>query len=200
MAPKVPAGFKIELVASGIAGPRVIRTAPNGDIFVANSMANEVLLLRPGEGGAKPFERSVFAKGLFKPYGIAFYPPGPDPEWIYVANTDSVVRFPYRNGDMTADRQAGARSSSIFPSTHHWTRDIAFSPDGKTMFLSVGSGSNVALDMGKAPPAASSVGRRASRSAPPGTRRRSAPTSSPSIADGQGRAHRRDRACATAPA
>jgi glucose/arabinose dehydrogenase len=90
----------------------------------------------------------VFAKGLDKPFGIAFYPPGPDPRWLYVANTGSVVRFPYKNGDaeargraetVVADLPGGGRLRG----GGHWTRDIAFSQDGKRMFVSVGSHSNV---------------------------------------------------------
>jgi glucose/arabinose dehydrogenase len=144
--PKVPQGFAVEMVASGLAGPRVIRTAPNGDLFVANSKANEVRVYRMQEGSAKPVEESVFATGLYQPYGIAFYPPGRDPQWVYVANSHSVVRFPYKNGDLKAEAKPEMIIDNI-PATHHWTRDIVFSSDGRTLYLSVGSGSNVALDM-----------------------------------------------------
>ncbi|TIT96533.1 MAG: sorbosone dehydrogenase family protein, partial [Mesorhizobium sp.] len=102
------------------------------------------------EGSAKPAEKAVFAKGLTQPYGIAFYPPGDKPQWVYVANSNSVVRFPYRDGDMQASGRPETIVSDI-PSSHHWTRDIAFSPDGKTLYLSVGSGSNTAEDMGARP-------------------------------------------------
>jgi glucose/arabinose dehydrogenase len=148
--PKVAKGFTVELVASGLRSPRVLRVAPNGDIFVADSKVNEVRVLRLGEGGARPLRNGVFASNLHQPYGIAFYPPGPDPRWIYIANSDNVVRFPYRNGDLVA-RGKPTRVIDHIPATHHWTRDIAFSPDGRTLYLSVGSGSNVALDMFKEP-------------------------------------------------
>ncbi|MDX8516149.1 PQQ-dependent sugar dehydrogenase [Mesorhizobium captivum] len=148
--PAVPAGFSVELIASGIDNPRVVRVAPNGDLFVADSEANQVRVYRLAEGSAKPAEKAVFAKGLTQPYGIAFYPPGDKPQWVYVANSDSVVRFPYRDGDMQASGRAETIVSDI-PSSHHWTRDIAFSPDGKTLYLSVGSGSNTAEDMGARP-------------------------------------------------
>jgi glucose/arabinose dehydrogenase len=95
----------------------------------------------------------VFASGLNAPFGIAFYPSGPDPRWVYVANTGSVVRFPYRNGDLTA-RGASETVVPHLPVRGHYTRDIAFSPDGSKMFVSVGSASNVGDGMGKLDPAA----------------------------------------------
>jgi glucose/arabinose dehydrogenase len=144
--PKVPAGFKVELVASGIDNPRAIRFAPNGDLFIANSGDNEVLVLRPG-AGAKP---QVFAGGLDQPYGIGFYPPGPNPKWIYIANGGSIVRFPYKPGDLKAEGKPEVIVDKL-PTGGHWTRDLAFSPDGKTMYVAVGSSSNVAEGMSKAP-------------------------------------------------
>ena len=148
--PKVPDGFKVELVASGIKGPRAIRFAPNGDLFVADSYANQVLVYRVPDGESKPTEAGVFATGLHQPYGIAFYP-AKDPKWIYIANSDSVVRYPYKAGDLKAEGKPETIVPDI-PSNHHWTRDVAFSPDGQTMYVSVGSGSNVAEDMQKTAP------------------------------------------------
>src|SRR3981081_3649950 len=144
--PSLPAGFSVEMVASGLGGPRAIRVAPNGDVFVADSAANSVRVFRLPSGTPKPTQQGVFANELYQPYGIAFYPLGPNPQWIYIANSDGVVRYPYKNGDLTA---AGGPEKIVerIPWTHHWTRDIAFSPDGKRLLLSVGSGSNVALDM-----------------------------------------------------
>jgi glucose/arabinose dehydrogenase len=148
--PKVPEGFSIELIASGLENPRVIRIAPNGDLFVANSKANEVRVFRMGKDGAKPEKEEVFATDLYQPYGIAFYPLGPDPQWVYIANSHSVVRFPYKNGDLKATGEPETIVGYI-PAAHHWTRDLVFSPDGKTLYVAVGSGSNVALDMFKEP-------------------------------------------------
>jgi glucose/arabinose dehydrogenase len=96
--PQVPEGFTVEMVASGLANPRAIRLAPNGDLFVADSMSNSVYILRVPAGSATPAKKEVFADGLYQPFGIAFYPLGPNPEWIYIANSDGVVRFPYRSG------------------------------------------------------------------------------------------------------
>lgn len=148
--PRLPPGFSAELVASGIDNPRVVRVAPNGDLFVADSEANQVRVYRLGEGSTKPAKDGIFASSLNQPYGIAFYPPGSDPQWVYVANSDSIVRFAYRNGDLKAASGPETIVDNI-PAYHHWTRDIVFSPDGKTLYLSVGSGSNVAEDMDKAP-------------------------------------------------
>ncbi|RUZ70830.1 sorbosone dehydrogenase family protein [Mesorhizobium sp. M7A.F.Ca.US.006.01.1.1] len=147
---QLPPGFSAELVASGIDNPRVVRIAPNGDLFVADSKANQVRIYRLAEGRAKPAQDRIFAGNLNRPYGIAFYPPGADPQWVYVANSDSIVRFAYRNGDLKAAGDPETIVGNI-PANHHWTRDIAFSPDGKTLYLSVGSGSNVAEDMGREP-------------------------------------------------
>ncbi|MEP6566630.1 MAG: sorbosone dehydrogenase family protein [Mesorhizobium sp.] len=148
--PILPPGFSAEMIASGIANPRVVRVAPNGDLFVADSEANQIRVYRLAEGSAKPAEEAIFAKGLSQPYGIAFYPPGAKPQWVYVANSDSVVRFAYRDGNLEASGKPETIVDNI-PANHHWTRDIAFSPDSKTLYLSVGSGSNVAEGMGKLP-------------------------------------------------
>ena len=144
--PIAPKGFAVDLVASGLAGPCVIRVAPNGDLFVADSEANTIRVYRIASGSARPVKSETYASGLNKPFGIAFYPLGPNPEWVYVANTDGVIRFPYKNGDLKASGKPEEIVEKI-PSTHHWMRDLVFSPDGKRMFLSVGSGSNVAQDM-----------------------------------------------------
>src|SRR5258706_13545511 len=144
--PRVPPGFSVEMVVSGLSGPRAVRLAPNGDLFVADSVSNTVRVLRIPSGSATPTKNEVFASGLYQPFGIAFYPLGPNPEWIYIANSDGIVRFPYRNGDVTASGKPEQIVGRI-PWVHHWTRDVVFSPDGKRLLLSVGSGSNVALDM-----------------------------------------------------
>jgi glucose/arabinose dehydrogenase len=144
--PIVPNGFEVNLFASGLAGPRIIRTAPNGDIFVAESGAGRIRVLRAN--GTEAGQPSDFASGLTYPFGIAFYPPGPDPQWVYVGDTDAVLRFPYRNGDLAA-RGAPETIVAHLPVGGHHTRDVVFSPDGKTMYVSVGSGSNVADGTGK---------------------------------------------------
>jgi glucose/arabinose dehydrogenase len=143
--PYLPPGFRADVFAHDLAGPRLLRVAPSGDLFVAESQAGRVRVLRAADGAREAEKDAVFAADLNRPFGIAFYPPGPDPKWVYVAETNAVVRFPYERGDMTA--RGGAET--IVPSLTntlggHWTRDVAFSTDGKQMFVAVGSGSNVA--------------------------------------------------------
>src|SRR6185312_5344289 len=145
--PQAPAGFKVELYAGGLDRPRLIRTAPNGDVFVVESYAGRVLVFRGINANGKPEQKEIFATGLHRPFGVAFYPPGANPEWVYIGNTDAVVRFPYRNGDLKA--RAAPQTIAHLPSGAghlggggHWTRDIAFTADGKKMFVSVGSYSN----------------------------------------------------------
>lgn len=140
--PEVPAGFKVELYATGLNDPRLIRTAPNGDFFVAESHTGDIRVFRGITAEGKPEQAETFATGLDRPFGIHFYPPGPDPKWIYVGNTGSVVRFPYQNGDLKA-RGAAEPIATVPSGDGHWTRDIQFTLDGKKMFVSVGSASNV---------------------------------------------------------
>ena len=140
--PRAPAGFNVGLYADGLAQPRVIRVAPNGDVFVAESSAGRIRVFRGLGAEGRPARSEVFAAELSQPYGIAFYPPGPNPHWLYVGDTDAIVRFAYHNGDLHA---AGA-AEHVADLPHgggHWTRDIRFSQDGKTLFAAVGSASNV---------------------------------------------------------
>jgi hypothetical protein len=146
----VPPGFTVRLFAAGFSNPRIIRTAPNGDIFVAETAANRIQVLRSVDGAEAPSENQFFAGGLDRPFGIAFYPLGNDPQWIYVANNNSVVRFAYHNGDLMARGAPQVIVPSLTESHGgHSTRDIAFSRDGKRLFISVGSGSNIAETMSK---------------------------------------------------
>ena len=145
--PRVPKGFKVTEFAKGLQQPRVIVTAPNGDLFLAESEAGRIRVLRDADHDGKPELNSIFAEGLRQPFGIAFYPPGPNPTHVYVANTDSVVRFPYQQGDTKASAEPTTIVANIpgggrLTGGGHWTRDIAFSKDGKRMFVSVGSRSN----------------------------------------------------------
>ena len=154
--PQVPAGFKIEEYASKFRNPRYLLTAPNGDIFVTESRADQIKVMRDTDGDGKPNMTEVFAEdGLNDPFGIAFYPLGAEPQYLYVANTNGVVRFPYRNGDtkvrgkvekLSAELSAGG----LLHGGGHWTRDLTFSPDGKKMYVSIGSRSNVSDDNSEA--------------------------------------------------
>jgi len=114
--PKVLPGFKIELYAACFRDPRFLLTAPNGDIFVVESRANQIKALRDNNDYGKPDVTETFAeRNLNKPFGIAFYPPGDDPQFLYVANTDSVIRFPYRNGDLKARGPAQKIAAHLSP-------------------------------------------------------------------------------------
>ena len=140
--PVAPEGYKVELWASGLENPRFLRTAPNGDIFLAESEAGRIRVFRGTTSDGKAEQSAVFASGLKRPYGIAFYPPGPDPQWVYIGNTNEVVRFAYHNGDLKAT--GDAQHIADLPSGGgHWTRAVDFSKDGKTLFVAVGSASNV---------------------------------------------------------
>lgn len=152
--PQAPAGFKVELYSSDLKNPRLVRTAPNGDIFVVESEPDHdanggtVKVFRGVDASGKPKQVETFATGLKQPFGLAFYPLGANPQWVYVGNTDSVVKFPYKSGDM----KASGPSQVVVPDLPgggrlrgggHWTRDVVFTKDGQHMLVSVGSHSNV---------------------------------------------------------
>src|SRR5688572_15876887 len=139
----VPKGFKVNVFAEGgFREPRWMALAPNGDVFLADSRANSVIVLRDSNKDGIADQRFVFSDKLSQPFGMAFHK-----DWFYVANTDSVVRFRYRAGQTQAEgeperlvelTQGGYRQ--------HWTRNILFSPDGTKMFVSIGSASNVSVE------------------------------------------------------
>ncbi|MGC2637330.1 MAG: PQQ-dependent sugar dehydrogenase [Acidobacteriaceae bacterium] len=144
--PQALPGFKVEQYYTGLDQPRLIRTAPNGDLFVAISYDNKVMVFRGVGPDGKPKQVATFAEGLSQPFGINFYPAGPNPQWVYIGNTDSVVRIPYRNGDLKArgpaEKLTDLPGGGRLRGGGHWTRDIAFTADGKHMLVSVGSHSN----------------------------------------------------------
>ncbi|HXC35306.1 MAG TPA: PQQ-dependent sugar dehydrogenase [Candidatus Acidoferrales bacterium] len=151
--PAVPPGFTVKKFADGLSNPRLLRTAPNGDIFLAETAAGRIRVMRTEDGADAPAVNQIYATGLDRPFGISFYPPGNDPQWIYVANNNSVVRFHYHKGDL----QAQGEPEVIVPRLAdtrggHTTRDVVFSNDGRRMFISVGSGSNVAQEMNRMTP------------------------------------------------
>jgi glucose/arabinose dehydrogenase len=165
--PIAPAGFTVTLYAGGdttpmqradnvehmrrssgtFTEPRLIRTAPNGDLFLSDSGAGEVIVLRGVTATGKAAQIATFASGLDHPFGIAFYPAA-NPRYIYIANTTNVVRFPYHEGDLHATGPAETVVPQLagwaqLTGGGHWTRDVVFSKDGTHMLVSVGSGSNV---------------------------------------------------------
>jgi glucose/arabinose dehydrogenase len=154
IAPKVPAGFKVTAFAS-LDHPRQIRTAPNGDVFVAETDAGRVRVLRAPAGVDTAASVATFVEGLDRPFGIAFHPAGAHPRWIYIAENNRVLRFAYTSGDLRAAGPAQTVVAKIAPTSGmHSTRDLAFSADGKVLFVSVGSGSNAAESMSAKSPEA----------------------------------------------
>jgi glucose/arabinose dehydrogenase len=143
--PDVPEGFAVRVFARGLNQPRVLRTAPNGDIFVAESGSGRILVFAARSVRHLPARPVVFAGGMDRPFGIAFYPPN-RPRYVYVAAANQVVRFPYRTGDRRARGAAEVIIADI-PTERHWTRDVAVAPDGRHLFVSIGSASNVAGNM-----------------------------------------------------
>jgi glucose/arabinose dehydrogenase len=145
--PVAPAGFKVEMYAQGFKEPRLMRTAPNGDIFLADSHGDKIIVLRGVGPDGKAQTISTFASDLDLPFGIAFYPSGPNPKWVYVGNTKTVVRFAYKSGDLVATGKPETIVAQLpgfaqLRGGGHWTRDVVFSPDGTKMLVSVGSASN----------------------------------------------------------
>lgn len=140
--PVVLPGFKVELFAAGLDNPRLMRTAPNGDVFLAESRPGRIRVFRGVTADGKAEQSSVFVEGLKDAYGIAFYPPGPDPQWIYISTPGEVVRFPYHNGDLKASGPS-EHIADLPAGGGHWTRAVEFSKDGSKMFVAVGSASNV---------------------------------------------------------
>jgi len=151
----VPAGFTVKKFASGLTNPRIVRVAPNGDIFVSETSQNRIRVFRANDGADTPSTNRLYAQGLNRPFGTAFYPAGDDPRWLYIALNNSVVRIPYRNGDLIATGavEVVVPTLSANPTTGHTTRDVVFSKDGTRMFIAVGSSSNVGETMARKTPA-----------------------------------------------
>ncbi len=140
--PTVPKGFHINIFAKDFKRPRLLTVAPNGDIFLAETGANKVVILRDPNhtGGAQ--EQIVFATGLTRPFGIAFHD-----DYVYIGNMSSLVRFKY--DPKTSQRVGEAEKLLDLPGGGHDTRNLAITPDGKHVLIAVGSGSNI--DTGEPP-------------------------------------------------
>jgi glucose/arabinose dehydrogenase len=137
--PQVPPGFKVEEFASGLEAPRVLRVAPNGDVFIAEMGGGNIRVLRAGtKAPAGP--GAIYAEGLHEPFGLAFYPPGANPQYLYVGTVDAVLRFAYGSGDVKP--RGKPEKIAALPEGGHATRDVIFSSDGRRMYVSVGSASN----------------------------------------------------------
>jgi glucose/arabinose dehydrogenase len=136
--PTVPSGFHINIFAADFKRPRLLTVAPNGDIFLAETGANQVVILRDPKhtGGAQ--ERIVFASGLVRPFGIAFHD-----DYVYIGNMSSLVRFKY--DPKTSQRTGEAEKLLDLPGGGHDTRNVAITPDGKHVLIAVGSASNIGI-------------------------------------------------------
>jgi glucose/arabinose dehydrogenase/cytochrome c2 len=146
---QVPAGFKVEVFAEGLEGPRKMIIAPNGDVFVATTQGGKIRVLRPSADGSKPALNQFFADGLAQPYGMAFQPAS-NPKWLYVAETNRVVRYAYNSGDLKATGKPEVVVEQLSPvGGGHFSRDIVFSRDGKKFYVSVGSLGNVVEDLSR---------------------------------------------------
>jgi glucose/arabinose dehydrogenase len=136
----LPPGFTISEFAEGdLKKPRWMALAPNGDVFVAESEEGRIRILRDTNGDGKVDERFEFARGLSRPFGMAFWR-----DYLYVGNTDAVVRFKYKAGQIKAEGEAEKIASLPMNGyREHWTRNVLFSPDNSKLYVTVGSQSNV---------------------------------------------------------
>ena len=140
--PTVPPGFRLNVFAANFKRPRWLTVAPNGDIFLADTGAGEIVVLRDPQHTGGGQEREVFADGMKRPFGIAFRE-----DYVYVGNMNEVVRFRY---DPKTSKRLGEKEHLLdLPSGGHDTRSLAFSADGKHLFIGVGSASNI--DTGEDP-------------------------------------------------
>jgi glucose/arabinose dehydrogenase/cytochrome c2 len=148
---QLPPGFEASVFSmnSGLQNPRTMRLAPNGDIIVVESSPGRVKIMRPRADGKTAASIFTFARGLDQPFGIALYPAGDHPEWLYVGEVNRVVRYAYTPGQTEARGTPEVVIPALAPdmSGGHVTRDLAFSPDGKRLYVSVGSQSNVPDDL-----------------------------------------------------
>lgn len=134
----LPPGFRIDVFAEGdLQQPRSMALASNGDVFVSESQANRVSILRDSNGDGRVDERFVFATGLTRPYGLAFWR-----DYLYVGNTNGLVRFKYKAGQTKAEGDP-EKLAELPGGPGHWTRNVIFNQAGTKMYVAVGSGSNV---------------------------------------------------------
>ena len=140
--PTVPQGFRVNLFAKDFKRPRWLTVAPNGDIFLADTGAGEIVVLRDPQNTGGAQEREVFSDGMKRPFGIAFHE-----NYVYIGNTNELLRFRY---DAKTSKRLGEKEHLLdLPAGGHDTRSLAFSADGKHLFIGVGSNSNI--DTGEDP-------------------------------------------------
>jgi glucose/arabinose dehydrogenase len=138
-----PPGFDVSVFADGLEDARWMAVAENGDVFLAQPSSGQVTLLRDTNGDGKADAKSVFAGGLSQPHGLAIRG-----GYLYIGDTEGVWRVPYRAGQEKAE----AKPQLITPEgafgggNGHWTRNLAFSPDGTRFYVAIGSGTNIGIE------------------------------------------------------
>ncbi len=141
---QLPPGFQISVFAEGDFGiPRWIIEGPNGDLFLSDARKQAVYLLRDTNKDGKidnASERFTLVEGLNRPFGMAI-----NNGYFYVGNTNGIVRFKYNVGD-TKIMSAPEPIAELPTQGFHWTRNLLFSPDGKKLYVSIGSGTNVDVE------------------------------------------------------
>src|SRR5258708_2999896 len=140
--PTVPAGCRLNVYAADFKRPRWLTVAPNGDIFLADTGAGEIIVMRDPQHTGAAQQREIFVSGMKRPFGIAFRE-----DYVYAGNMNELVRFRY---DPKTSKRLGEKEHLLdLPSGGHDTRSLAFSGDGKLLFVAVGSDSNI--DTGEDP-------------------------------------------------
>lgn len=141
----LPPGFKISLFAADVPIARFMAISPSGDLFVTDTYDGRVYVLPDRNHDGVADSNTIYASGLTNPHGLAFYN-----GYLYVAEETAVIRYPYKNGDLSpsspvqtvvADIPSGL-IDQFHTSSGHVTRSIAFGPDGK-MYVSIGSNCDV---------------------------------------------------------
>jgi glucose/arabinose dehydrogenase len=135
----VPAGFHANIFAGGLDFPRWLAVAPNGDVFVSEPNAGKVMVLRDLNGDGTADLTREFARGFDRPHGIAFHG-----GFVYIADLKAIWRLPYKNGQLRAgERMPITRPGALGRAGNHWTRDIAIPPDAKSVYVAIGSRTNL---------------------------------------------------------
>jgi glucose/arabinose dehydrogenase len=139
----LPDGFQVSVFAEGdLKRPRWMALAPNGDIFVSESEGNRISILRDKDSNGTVDERFIFVTDLQRPFGMAFWK-----DYLYVADTGSVLRFRYKPGQTKAEGKPEKIADLPMKGyREHWTRNLIFSPDGSKLYVTVGSESNVDVE------------------------------------------------------
>jgi glucose/arabinose dehydrogenase len=142
--PTAPPGFEVSLFADPLENPRTLYPLPNGDVLVTESRRRQgpsrIILLRDDNKDGRPDRREVFLDNLNSAFGMALHG-----NRYYVGNTDGIVIFHYRSGDTKIIRQ-GEKILDL-PGGGHYTRNILIDAEGKKIYVSVGSATNVDEEM-----------------------------------------------------